>query len=82
MRVDYNNPRVVAALKAAPLPVRKAFSKQVSLLAGNLNHPSLHAKKFDEANDIWQARVNKSWRFYFVILDDTCVVLDVIAHPK
>ena len=82
MKVDYNNPRVVAALKAAPQNVTKAFLKQVILLAGNLHHPSLHAKKFDETNDIWQARANKSWRFYFVIIDDTYIVLDVIPHPK
>jgi hypothetical protein len=27
--------------------VRKAFDKQVQLLAGNLRHPSLHAKKYE-----------------------------------
>jgi plasmid maintenance system killer protein len=32
-----------------------------------LLHPSLHAKKYDEENDVWQARVNKDWRFYFTI---------------
>jgi hypothetical protein len=82
MRVDYAHPRVVAALKSAPTIVRKAFYKQISLLAENLRHPSLHAKKYDEAQDLWQARVNKDWRFYFVIEGDTCIVLDVIPHPK
>jgi hypothetical protein len=33
MRVDYANPRVVAALKIAPANVSKAFYKQVRLLA-------------------------------------------------
>ena len=82
MKVDYNNPRVVVALKAAPPNAQKAFLKQVRLLAENLQHPSLRAKKYDEAQDLWQARVNKNWRFYFVIINDTCIVLDVIAHPK
>ena len=82
MKVDYNNPRVVAALRAAPTNVRKAFFKQMRLLAVNLQHPSLHAKKYDEGEDVWQARVNKDWRFYFIIRNDTCVVLDVIRHPK
>jgi hypothetical protein len=36
---------------AAPLPVQKAFIKQLSFLARNLNHPSLRAKKFDEATN-------------------------------
>ena len=35
-----------------------------ALLADNLQHPSLHAKKYDESTGLWQARVNRSWRFY------------------
>jgi mRNA-degrading endonuclease RelE of RelBE toxin-antitoxin system len=82
VRVDYDHPRVVAALKVAPTNVKKAFYKQVRLLAENLRHPSLHAKKYDETQDLWQARVNKDWRFYFTVEGDTCIVLDVIPHPK
>ena len=52
------------------------------ILVANLNHPSLHAKKFSEAEDKWQARVNRSWRFYFRIVGDTYVVTGVIRHPK
>jgi mRNA interferase RelE/StbE len=43
----------------APVSVQKAFDKQVRLLAENLRHPSLRAKKYDQANDIWQARINR-----------------------
>ena len=50
--------------RAAPLAIQKAFDKQIGLLAENLNHPSLHAKKYDEATDLWQARVNRDWRFF------------------
>jgi plasmid maintenance system killer protein len=48
----------------------------------NLNHPSLRAKKFDEANGRWQARVNDDWRFYFTIDRDTYRINEVIPHPK
>jgi mRNA interferase RelE/StbE len=65
-----------------PLPVRKAFAKQLGFLLDNLSHPSLHAKKYNEAQDIWQARVNRSWRFYFVVRKDEYVILSVIPHPK
>ena len=82
MKVDYNNPGVVNQLKNAPSNVRKAFFKQIKFLAVNLHHPSLHAKKYDERRDLWQARVTKDWRFYFVIQSDTYIVLDVIPHPK
>jgi plasmid maintenance system killer protein len=82
MKLNFSSPRVAAALKDAPLTIRRAFYKQAALLAGNLHHPSLRAKKYDEANDIWQARVNRDWRFYFMIVDDAYVILDVIPHPK
>lgn len=62
--------------------VRKAFAKQLAFLLNQLGHPSLHAKKYDEAKDIWQARVNRSWRFYFVIRGDEYVILSIIPHPK
>ncbi len=51
--------------REAPLEVQKPFDKQAQLLAQNLRHPSLRAKKYDEA-DLWQGRVNRDWRFYFV----------------
>jgi mRNA-degrading endonuclease RelE of RelBE toxin-antitoxin system len=62
--------------------VRKAFDKQARLLAGNLLHPSLHAKKFNESEDLWQARVNKGWRFFFTITDDTYIIARIVPHPK
>ena len=34
------------------------FEKQLAFLFSNLRHPSLRAKKYDETNDIWQARVD------------------------
>ncbi len=62
--------------------IQKAFDKQARLLADNLLHPSLRAKKYDEARDIWQARVTKGWRFYFRIDDDTYIITRIIPHPK
>jgi mRNA-degrading endonuclease RelE of RelBE toxin-antitoxin system len=74
--------RARRALAAAPASVQKAFYKQAMFLAANLQHPSLHAKKFDEDEDIWQARINRAWRFYFRIHDDTALVTSLIPHPK
>ncbi len=74
--------RAIESLKDAPPKVRRAFEKQLRFLAGNLQHPSLRAKKYDEAKDRWQARVNRDWRFYFTIIDDTYRIEDLIPHPK
>ncbi len=66
----------------APQEVQRAFDKQSAFLLHNLHHPSLRAKKYDEAKNLWQARVNDSWRFYFVIRDDEYILTSMIPHPK
>ena len=81
MRVEFDE-AVYQALEDAPVAVRKAFFKQLRFLEQNLLHPSLHAKKYDESKDRWQARVNRDWRFYFVIIDDTYRIIQLIPHPK
>jgi hypothetical protein len=74
--------RFLQQYASAPAAVRKAFDKQVTLLLANRNHPSLRAKKYDESLDIWQARVNRSWRFYFTIEGDEYHLHEIVAHPK
>jgi plasmid maintenance system killer protein len=66
----------------APWAVQKAFDKQLKLLIENFRHPSLRVKKYDESRDIWQARVNRNWRFYFAITGDTFLILNIIPHPN
>lgn len=56
--------------------------KQLALLLRERNYPSLHAKKYDESRDIWQARVSRDYRFYFLIEGDTHKILFIIPHPK
>ena len=81
MKIEFAD-RALTSLRNAPPAVRKAFHKQISFLERTLVHPSLHAKKYDEANGLWQARVNRGWRFYFLLRADTCIITDVIPHPK
>jgi len=66
----------------APAAIQRQCDKQVAILARDLRHPSLRAKKYDEARNIWQGRVNRSWRFYFMITGDRYYLLDMMAHPK
>ena len=66
----------------APQQIQRAFDKQSALLLQNLHHPSLRAKKYDERRNLWQARVNQDWRFYFLIQNDGYLILDIIPHPK
>jgi mRNA-degrading endonuclease RelE of RelBE toxin-antitoxin system len=74
--------RVINALERVPPQVRRAFLKQVDLLVKNLAHPSLKAKKYDQAQGVWQARVNRSWRFYFTIEGSNYKIEALMTHPK
>jgi plasmid maintenance system killer protein len=74
--------RAIEQLADAPLPVQRAFIKQINFLVRNLSHPGLHAKKYDEAADRWQARINQDWRFYFQIDGDTYRIAELKPHPK
>ncbi len=66
----------------APAAIQNAFDRRAVLLLADIRHPSLRAKKYSEAHDIWQARVTRDWRFYFTIKGDTYYLLDIIPHPK
>ncbi len=81
MTASYSK-RFLKQYAAAPLTVRRAFDKQASLLIAKLNHPSLHAKKYNKALDLWQARVNRDWRFYFTIEGEVYHLHEIVKHPK
>jgi hypothetical protein len=74
-----------------PVPV-ELIERRIYLIRGqkvmlspdlsDIKHPSLHAKKYNEKDDIWQARITRDWRFYFTVVRDTYIIIDVMAHPK
>ena len=78
----YRTRRLLKSYASAPPEVQRAFDKQLRLLLDNLQHPSLRAKKYDAANDVWQARVNRDWRLYFKIEGDAYYIIDMTPHPK
>ena len=65
-----------------PPELQTRVEKQFGLLLADLRHPSIRAKKYDESNDVWQGRVNRSYRFYFQIVGDEYVILAIVPHPK
>ena len=81
MRFDFS-PHLRRNYHRAPEKIQRAFDKQSLLLLENLRHPSLRAKKYDEGQDFWQARVTGAWRFYFKIVGDTYRMEEIKAHPK
>ena len=81
MTLDFA-PHFVRSYNKAPIQIQRTFDKQAVLLLENLHHPSLRAKKYSEAEDKWQARVNRNWRFFFKIVGDTYIITDIMPHPK
>ncbi len=71
-------------LISAPPEIQKLFGKQLANLLRNLRHRSLDAKKFPESGDpdLWQARINGGWRFYFTIEGIDYVFRALRPHPK
>ena len=81
MRLEHTL-QIKRELQKFPKEIREKFYKQIEFLKTNIRNPSLRAKKYDEAADIWQARVTGSVRFYFRIEGDVYRLLNIKKHPK
>lgn len=81
MKIEYT-PKFKSGFHKFSKEIRNKFYKQVNFLLCDLRHPSLHAKKYDEKRGIWQARVDKKVRFYFLIEGDTYFLIGIKKHPK
>ena len=81
MKIQYT-PKFKESFQEFSEAVRKKFYKQIEYLLSDIRHPSLRVKKYDEKRGIWQARVDKRIRFYFLIEADTYYLLDIKKHPK
>jgi mRNA-degrading endonuclease RelE of RelBE toxin-antitoxin system len=73
------SPTAQKQLDKAPDNVQRAFLKQLRLLVADRNHPSLNTKKYGE---VFQARIDIHWRFYFEIRGDVYLITAVTKHPK
>lgn len=62
--------------------IRASADKQFDLLIKSIRHPSIHAKKYDEKRGVWQGRVDRQYRFYFLIQGDMFAVITIQKHPK
>ncbi|MFZ1019413.1 MAG: hypothetical protein WAN61_00270 [Minisyncoccia bacterium] len=79
MNLDYT-PKFNKNFEQFPKSIREKFYKQVGFLLRDIRYPSLHAKKFEESTGVWQARVDKGVRFYFLIEKDMYVLVDIRYH--
>lgn len=65
-----------------PHNLQKKARKQFAHLIEDFRHPSLHAKKYQGNENLWQGRIDKSYRFYFHSIEPNYIIISVINHPK
>ena len=63
-----------------PLAIRKKVDRQIKHLAQDIRHPAINAKKMIGVGDIWEARVDRQYRFTFQIQDDIIILRKVGTH--
>ncbi|MDP3764408.1 MAG: type II toxin-antitoxin system RelE/ParE family toxin [bacterium] len=67
-------------LEKLPPEIKRKFKKQLSFLLRDIRYPSLRSKKREELGDVWQARVDDNYRFFFQIQKDVYLVLNILKH--
>lgn len=81
MRIKIADTAIQQYLKLPPSLQKKA-DKQFAYLLSDFQHPSLHAKRYKGHDELWQARIDKEWRFYFFIVEPNFIIVSIIKHPK
>ena len=76
----HRSERFKRSFKKFPRVIQEAFYKQIEYLLVDLQHPSLRPKKYNEVLGLWQARVNRNVRFYFLIEGETYSLVDIEKH--
>ena len=61
---------------------RRSVSKALSLLGENLRHPSLHVKKMEGRQNVWEARPSKRLRMTFELKEGIIIVRNVGEHDR
>ena len=74
--------RFADAYAALPESLQKKTSKALRLLAENRAHPSLHLKKIQGVQGIWEARVDISCRMTLEVHSDRYMLRNIGKHDE
>lgn len=67
--------------KKLALNIQKKADKQFELLLSNYHHPSLRSRKMGKSS-LFEARIDRHYRFTFQILEDEMYILTVGPHDE
>lgn len=65
-----------------PLLIQRKVDKQIKFVIKDLRHPSVRAKKLEGFYDVWEGRVDRSYRFIFTIQGDIITIIGVGPHDE
>ncbi len=74
--------KAVKDYEGLTLKLQDLVDKQLTALLKDIRYPSLNAKKYEKKLDLWQLRVSRDYRLYFLIDNDTYVIITIKKHPK
>ncbi len=74
--------KAVKDYEALTLKLQALVDKQLTALLKDIRYPSLNVKKYDKKRNLWQLRINRDYRLYFLIDSDTYVIITIKKHPK
>ena len=74
--------RFEEAYRVLPDNLKKKADKALRLLADNPAHPSLHLKKVQGVQGIWEARVDISCRMTLEIYSDHYLLRNIGKHDE
>jgi mRNA-degrading endonuclease RelE of RelBE toxin-antitoxin system len=66
--------------KNLPDHIQEQIDKQITQLLKNPKHPSLHVKKMEGHESIWEVRITKGYRMTFQINRDVYLLRRVGIH--
>ncbi len=81
MRLVLTN-RLKKAYQSLPVDNQGRVKKAISLISGDLRHPSLRVKRTNGTRGIWEARASKSLRITFETEGDALFFRNVGHHDQ
>ena len=70
----------VKGYQRLPKHIQRKADRQLQHLKRDLRHPGVKARKMTNMGDIWEGRVNGSYRFTFQIEGDTIILRHIGTH--
>jgi len=74
--------KAIKQYKKLPKNLQNKADKQFEYLHTDNSHPSLNVKKYQGYENLWQGRIDKTYRFYFHIIEPDYIIISIINHPK